>query len=120
MINREKRRVAYINEMIESRHAAELVAMGEKYHHDQLARIARKICSRPGSGVPDKHSDAGCRTAPRFSVSDNYNERVESLLNPFGVFYVFLCGLSTYLKMPPFFFDPLPVIRSSKCCSASF
>ena len=47
MITREKRRVAYINEMIESRHAAELVAMGEKYHHDQLARIARKICSRP-------------------------------------------------------------------------
>ena len=47
MITREKRRVAYINEMIESRHATELVAMGEKYHHDQLARIARKICSRP-------------------------------------------------------------------------
>lgn len=46
MINREKRRVAYINEMIESGHAAELVAMGEKYHQHQLARFARNICSR--------------------------------------------------------------------------
>ena len=46
MINRKKRRVAYINEMIESGHAAELVAMGEKYHQHQLARIARNICSR--------------------------------------------------------------------------
>ena len=46
MINRKKRRVAYINEMIESGHAAELVAMGEKYHQHQLARIALNICSR--------------------------------------------------------------------------
>lgn len=46
MIERLKRRVAYINEMIESRHAAELVAMGEKYHATQLTRIARDICSR--------------------------------------------------------------------------
>jgi len=46
MIEREKRRVAYINEMIESGHAAELVAKGEKYHAHQLTRIARSICSR--------------------------------------------------------------------------
>ncbi len=47
MIERLKRRVAYINEMIESHHAAELVTMGEKYHAMQLTRIARKICARP-------------------------------------------------------------------------
>ena len=46
MIERLKRRVAYINEMIESQHAAELVAMGERYHAVQLTRIARDICSR--------------------------------------------------------------------------
>lgn len=51
MIKRINRRVAYINEMIESRHAAELVAWGEKYHADQLARIAREICSRPSVRV---------------------------------------------------------------------
>ena len=46
MIDEAKRRVAYINEMIESRHAAELVAEGEKYHSDQLAHIAQAICDR--------------------------------------------------------------------------
>ena len=48
MIPEEKRRVAYINEMIENGHAAELVAEGEKYHAEQLSRIARSICSRAG------------------------------------------------------------------------
>ena len=47
MIAEEKRRVAYINEMIESGHAAELVKEGEAYHDDQLAHIADAICSRP-------------------------------------------------------------------------
>ena len=42
-----KRRVAYINEMIETGHAAELVAEGEAYHAQQLETIAREICSRP-------------------------------------------------------------------------
>lgn len=51
MINRAKRRIAYINEMIESRHAAELVALGERYHALQLRRIARQICSRPNVRV---------------------------------------------------------------------
>ena len=46
MINKTYRRVAYINEMIESGHAAELVAMGEEYHAKQLRRIARDICKR--------------------------------------------------------------------------
>ena len=46
MIEEAKRRVAYINEMIESGHAAELVKEGEEYHADQLSRIARDICSR--------------------------------------------------------------------------
>lgn len=46
MIPEEKRRVAYINEMIESGHASELVTEGEKYHAEQIARIARDICSR--------------------------------------------------------------------------
>lgn len=46
MIEESKRRVAYINEMIESKHATELVAEGEKYHADQLARIAHEICAR--------------------------------------------------------------------------
>jgi uridine kinase len=41
-----KRRVAYINEMIESGHAARLVAEGEAYHDAQLAAIAESICSR--------------------------------------------------------------------------
>jgi len=45
MIDESKRRVAYINEMIESGHAAELVAEGEAYHAEQLARIAQEICS---------------------------------------------------------------------------
>jgi len=47
MIEESKRRVAYINEMIESGHAAELVAEGEKYHTQQIARIAQEICARP-------------------------------------------------------------------------
>ena len=51
MIKRINRRVAYINEMIESGHAAELVAWGEQYHANQLARIARDICSRPNVRV---------------------------------------------------------------------
>lgn len=46
MIPEEKRRVAYINEMIESGHAKELVAEGENYHAEQLAAIAREVCSR--------------------------------------------------------------------------
>ena len=51
MIDESKRRVAYINEMIESGHAAQLVAEGENYHAEQLARIARYICSRAGVRV---------------------------------------------------------------------
>ena len=51
MIEESKRRVAYINEMIESGHAAQLVAEGENYHAQQLARIARYICSRAGVRV---------------------------------------------------------------------
>lgn len=47
MINRDKRRIAYINEMIASHHAEQLVAMGEAYHDRQLQRIAKTICSRP-------------------------------------------------------------------------
>jgi len=47
MIPEEKRRVAYINEMIESGHAKELVADGESYHAEQLTRIAQAICMRP-------------------------------------------------------------------------
>ena len=47
MIKEAKRRVSYINEMIESNHAAQLVAEGEKYHADQLAHTAQEICSRP-------------------------------------------------------------------------
>ena len=46
MISEEKRRVAYINEMIESGHAPELVAEGERYHDEQLAHIADAICAR--------------------------------------------------------------------------
>ena len=46
MIPEEKRRVAYINEKIESGHATELVAEGEAYHAEQLTHIAREICSR--------------------------------------------------------------------------
>ncbi len=46
MIAEEKRRVAYINEMIEAGKAADLVREGEQYHADQLARIAQEICSR--------------------------------------------------------------------------
>ena len=51
MIEETKRRVAYINEKIESGHAKELVAEGERYHEDQLVRIARDICSRAGVRV---------------------------------------------------------------------
>ena len=51
MIEEYKRRVAYINEMIETGHAAELVAEGENYHAEQLARIAQNICSRAGVRV---------------------------------------------------------------------
>lgn len=47
MIKEAKRRVSYINEMIESNHAAQLVAEGEKYHADQLAHTAQEICLRP-------------------------------------------------------------------------
>jgi len=47
MIEKVQRRVAYINEMIESGHAKELVAIGEAYHAKQLTRIARKICLHP-------------------------------------------------------------------------
>lgn len=47
MIEESKRRVAYINEMIESGHAAQLVKDGEDYHAEQLSRIAREICVRP-------------------------------------------------------------------------
>ena len=46
MIDEAKRRVAYINEMIESGHAKELVMEGEKYHADQLTRIAHEIVAR--------------------------------------------------------------------------
>ncbi len=46
MIDEAKRRVAYINEMIESGHANELVMEGEKYHADQLTRIAQEIIAR--------------------------------------------------------------------------
>lgn len=45
-IPENKRRVVYINEMIESGHAAELVAEGERYHDEQLAHIADAICAR--------------------------------------------------------------------------
>lgn len=47
MIAEEKRKVSYINEMIESGHANILVAEGEKYHSDQLAHMADEICARP-------------------------------------------------------------------------
>lgn len=46
MIPEEKRRVAYINEMIESGHAAELVKEGEAYHAAQLAQMAQEISAR--------------------------------------------------------------------------
>ena len=47
MIEESKRRVEYINEMIESGHAAQLVKDGEDYHAEQLSRIAQEICVRP-------------------------------------------------------------------------
>lgn len=47
MIDESKRRVAYINEMIETGHAADLVAEGEAYHTRQLTAIAQAICSQP-------------------------------------------------------------------------
>ena len=50
-IPENKRRVAYINEKIESGHAAELVAEGEQYHAEQLEHIALEICSRPKTKV---------------------------------------------------------------------
>ena len=50
-IAEEKRRIAYINEMIESGHAAQLVAEGEKYHADQLSSIAQTICANPNVRV---------------------------------------------------------------------
>jgi len=46
LIPENNRRVAYINEQIESGHADRLVKEGESYHDDQLTRIARDICSR--------------------------------------------------------------------------
>lgn len=45
-IPENQRRVAYINEMIESGHAAQLVAEGEAYHDAQLSSIARAISER--------------------------------------------------------------------------
>lgn len=51
MIQEEKRRVAYINEMIESGRAAELVAEGEAYHAAQLSHIAQAVCSRAETRV---------------------------------------------------------------------
>lgn len=46
MIPEEKRRVAYINEMIESGHAKDLVTEGENYHAEQLAHITQEIIAR--------------------------------------------------------------------------
>ena len=46
LIPESNRRVAYINEMIESGHAAQLVAEGENYHASQLTQIAQSICAR--------------------------------------------------------------------------
>lgn len=51
MIEESKRRVAYINECIESGHADRLVAEGEQYHAEQLTQIAEDICSREGVKV---------------------------------------------------------------------
>lgn len=51
MIEESKRRVAYINEMIESGHAAELVQEGENDHAMQLQHIADEICERPNVRV---------------------------------------------------------------------
>jgi uridine kinase len=45
-IPENKRRVAYINEMIENGHAAELVKEGEQYHEEQLIHIAQDICAK--------------------------------------------------------------------------
>jgi len=50
-IPENKRRVAYINEMIESGHAEQLVAEGENYHSEQLRNIAHEICAREGVRV---------------------------------------------------------------------
>jgi len=47
MIEESKRRVSYINEMIESGHAKQLVAEGEAYHAEQLMCIAEQVCARP-------------------------------------------------------------------------
>jgi len=46
-----RHRVAYINEKIESGHAAELVAEGEAYHEAQLTHLAQEICNRPAVRV---------------------------------------------------------------------
>ena len=46
MIPEEKRRVAYINEMIESGHGKDLVTEGENYHAEQLAHITQEIIAR--------------------------------------------------------------------------
>ena len=46
MIAEEKRHVAYINEMIESGRAEELVREGEGYHEAQLVQVAQEICAR--------------------------------------------------------------------------
>ena len=51
MIEEAKRRVAYINEMIESGHGNVLVAEGEQYHATQLTHIADEICARKGVRV---------------------------------------------------------------------
>jgi len=51
LIPENKRRVAYINEMIESGHAADLVAEGENYHAMQLMQIAQQICAHPAVRV---------------------------------------------------------------------
>ena len=47
LIPENKRRVAYINEMIETGHADELVTEGENYHATQLMQIAQNICAHP-------------------------------------------------------------------------
>ena len=44
MIAEVKRRVAYINEMIESGHAPQLVAEGENYHAEQFVRKIKHEC----------------------------------------------------------------------------
>jgi len=43
--------IAYINEQIVSGHGAQLVADGEAWHDEQLARIVQDICARPEARV---------------------------------------------------------------------